>query len=120
MTVHARDDGRVRAGRPAPSRPAPGPAVRCAKVQPMSPLDLLQALRPRPFEPFRVQVSDGTASEVRHPELVMVGLGSVSIVIPPAGEAQPVYERVETVSLAHVVKLVPLGAPVVGDGNGAG
>ncbi len=85
----------------------------------MSPVDLLQALRRRPFEPFRIEVSDGTAYEVRHPELVMVGLGAVIIGIPPAGEQQPVYERAETVSLNHVVKLVPLPAAVVGDGNGS-
>lgn len=82
----------------------------------MSPADLLQAVRKRPFEPFRIQVSDGTTYDVRHPELVMVGIGSVSIGIPPAGQLQPVYERVETVSLGHVVKLLPLGAAVPGNG----
>ena len=39
----------------------------------------------RPFEPFRIEVSDGTVYEIRHPELVMVGLGSLIIGIPPAG-----------------------------------
>jgi hypothetical protein len=82
----------------------------------MSPLDVLQARCRRPFEPFRIEVSDGTAYEVRHSELVMVGLGSNSIGIPAAGQQQPVYERVESVSLAYVVKLVPLGAPVTGNG----
>jgi hypothetical protein len=85
----------------------------------MSPVDVLQALRKRPFEPFRIEVSDGTTYEVRHPELVMVGLGSVSIGVPAAGAPQPIYERVETVSLGHLVKLISLAAPVPGgDGNG--
>jgi hypothetical protein len=83
----------------------------------MSPADLSQALRQRPFVPFRIEVSDGTAYEVRHPELVMVGLRSVSIGIPPAGQPQPIYERVETVSLGHVVKLIPLEAAKT-PGNG--
>ena len=83
----------------------------------MSPIDVLQALRKQPFEPFRIQVSDGSTYDVRHPELAMVGLGSVSIGIPAAGEAQPVYERVETISLGHVVKLVPLGAAKTADGT---
>lgn len=76
----------------------------------MSPTDLLDAQRRRPFEPFRIQVSDGTVYDVRHTELVMVGLGAVIIGIPASGQAQPVYERAITVSLMHVVKILPLPA----------
>ena len=76
----------------------------------MSPADVLPALRKRPFEPFRIQVSDGSAYDVRHPELVMVGLGSLSVGIPAANQPQPVYERVETISMRHIVKLIPLAA----------
>ena len=83
----------------------------------MSPGDFLQAIRRRPFQPFRIEVSDGTAYEVRHPELVMVGLGALLIGIPAATPVGPVYERVETVSLGYVVKLVPL-ATVPPAGNG--
>ena len=72
----------------------------------MSPVDMLRALRQKPFTPFRVEVSDGSSYEIRHPELVMVGLGAVIIGIPAAGQPQ-VYERAETVSLGHVVKLIP-------------
>jgi hypothetical protein len=87
----------------------------------MAPTDVLQALRRRPFEPFRIEVSDGTTYDVRHPELVMVGLGALTIGIPAAGQAQPIYERAETVSLGHVVKLVPLaGAKAPGDGQQGG
>jgi hypothetical protein len=86
----------------------------------MPPADLLQALRKRPFEPFRIQVSDGSNYDVLHPELVMVGLGSASIGIPASGQDQPVYERVETVALRHIVKLIPLMAPAAGPGDGQG
>ncbi len=34
-------------------------------------VDLLQPLRKRLFEPFRILVSDGTTYDVRHPELVI-------------------------------------------------
>ena len=83
----------------------------------MSPDDLLEALRQRPFVPFRIEVSDGTAYEVRHPELVMVGLGAVIVGIPAAGQQQPVYERAHTISLGHVVKLILLEAAKA-PGNG--
>jgi hypothetical protein len=83
---------------------------RTLKESTMAPVDLMQLLRSQPFVPFRIQVSDGTAYEIRHPELVMVGLRSVSIGIPGANQPQPVYERVETVLLADVVKLLPVEA----------
>jgi hypothetical protein len=83
----------------------------------MGPADLLQALRKRPFEPFRIQVSDGATFDVRHPELVMVGLRAVLIGIPASKESQPVYEHVDTVSLGHVVKLLPITAGPPGNGQ---
>jgi hypothetical protein len=82
----------------------------------MSPNDLFDVLHRRPFEPFRIEVSDGSTYEVRHPELVMVGLGSISIGIPATGQPKPIYEHVETVSLGHVVKLIPLAGPLGGNG----
>ena len=80
----------------------------------MSPVDLVQAVRKRPFEPFRILASDGSTYDIRHPELVMVGLGAVIIGVPAAGQTQPVYERAETVSLGHVVKLLPLSESAAG------
>jgi hypothetical protein len=68
--------------------------------------------------PFRIEVSGGSAYEIRHPELVMVGLGSLAIGIPAGGQAQPVYERIETVSLRQVIKLIPTKA--TGDGQSGG
>jgi hypothetical protein len=76
----------------------------------MSSFDVSEALRRRPFEPFRIQVSDGSTYDVRHPELVMVGLSALIIGIPPTGQTQPFYERAVTVSLGHVVKLLPVEA----------
>lgn len=76
----------------------------------MLPSDILLLLRKRPFEPFRILVSDGTTYDIRHPELVMVGVGAVLIGVPASGQVQPVYERYETISLGHVVKLLPFSA----------
>jgi hypothetical protein len=84
----------------------------------MSPIDVALALRWRPFEPFRIQVSNGTTYEVRHPELVMIGLGAVLVGVPAAGQSLPIYERYETVSLAHIVKLIPMSASTGSNTNG--
>jgi hypothetical protein len=86
----------------------------------VSPADILQAQRKRPFEPFRIEVSDGSAYEVRHPEMVMVTVGCVVIGIPPVGAVQLPSERYETVSIRHIVKLILLTQPVGDKGNGQG
>ena len=83
----------------------------------MPPLELFQALRKRPFTPFAIHVSDGTVYEVRHPELVMVGLGSAVVGVIAPQQPQPFYERFETVALDHIVRLVPMDKATV-SGNG--
>jgi hypothetical protein len=70
--------------------------------------DLLLALRQRPFIPFLIYASDGATYEVRHPELVMVGIASAVVGMPPPGQAQLPYERYEIVDLRHIVRLAPM------------
>jgi hypothetical protein len=87
----------------------------------MPPQDLLQALRRRPFLPFRLHVSDGTVHDVRHPELLLVAPGSAVVGMPSASLPFPQVERYEIVDLAHVVGLEPLQTPAAqGDGSGGG
>ena len=77
----------------------------------MPPADLLAALRKRPFEPFRIHLTDGKTYDVHHPELVMVGIGSAVIGLP-ADPAQTLYGVTETVNLRHIVRIAPLaGTP---------
>jgi hypothetical protein len=38
----------------------------------MRPDDVLQLLRARPFQPFRISLSDSKQYEVRHPETAIV------------------------------------------------
>ncbi|MGH7174255.1 MAG: hypothetical protein ACRELG_28630 [Gemmataceae bacterium] len=84
----------------------------------MPPLDLLQALDKRPFEPFRLLISDGSTYDVHHPELIMVGIGSIVVGVSAAGQPR-LYERYETIALSHVVKMMPLEAAAPTTGNGA-
>jgi hypothetical protein len=73
----------------------------------MPPQDLLQALRRRPFVPFRLHVSDGTVYEITHPELLMVAPGS-AVVGLPGSYPFPQVERYEIVAMGHIVRLEPL------------
>jgi hypothetical protein len=82
----------------------------------MPPDPILAALRRRPFVPFRLQLADGSAFDVRHAEMLMVGPGYLVVAVPaPAG--LPQIERVVTLALGHVSQLEPLAtAPAAGTG----
>ena len=71
----------------------------------MSPDDVLQLLRARPFQPFRISLSDGQQYEVRHPEIAIVSRSTVLIGIPgPRGPDGPV-EQVVTCALLHITRM---------------
>ena len=46
---------------------------------PMAPQDIEEAVRRRPFAPFRITLTEGSTYEVRHPELCMVGRRAVVV-----------------------------------------
>lgn len=78
----------------------------------MPPEQLLQALRQRPFVPFRIHLTDGTVYEIRHPEMVLPGLRAAVIGLA-SDPAQPLFARTETVALLHIVRLEPLDPSAV-------
>lgn len=80
----------------------------------MAPYDIVVAVRRRPFEPFRITLTEGISYEIRHPEFCMVSLTSVNIGLPIVGDPDLVAQRIVTVDVSHVVKLEPLEVPVKG------
>jgi hypothetical protein len=84
----------------------------------MSPNDLLKFTRKRPFEPFRLVVSDGTTHDIRHPEFCMVLQASVIIGVPGAPESG-IPESAEWIDARHIVKVIPLTQATPGAGDGA-
>jgi hypothetical protein len=76
----------------------------------MPPNDLLTFTRKRPFEPFRLVVTDGTTYDIHHPEFCMVLQTSVIVGLP--GTVPP--DRVEWIDARHIVKVIPLGQPAGG------
>lgn len=48
----------------------------------MRPEDILRFLRTRPFEPFRIHMSDGTTYDVAHAELALVERSVVIVGVP--------------------------------------
>jgi hypothetical protein len=73
----------------------------------MSPQDMRDSAKAQPFEPFRMVLTDGTAYEIRHPDLLWVG--QHACLVGFAGNPQsPFFERSVKVALVHVVQLEPL------------
>lgn len=81
--------------------------------------DLVEALRPGPFQPFRLYLSDGGTFEIRHPEMLMVTRHAAIIgIVEKHGngdsrEEYPDIERTIKVDLMHVTRIEELqGRPV--------
>jgi hypothetical protein len=83
----------------------------------MRPEDLHRLLRQRPFQPFHLHLSNGTAFEIRHPELAMVTRSSVIIGKPAADLPPPVVDDFDIVALFHInhMERLPFGAPPSGN-----
>jgi hypothetical protein len=72
--------------------------------------DLLTWVRAVPFVPFRIRLNSGRVYDIRHPEMVRVGLSAVNIFTFAGAPADP-YERMEMVSLVQIESIEPLEAP---------
>jgi hypothetical protein len=72
----------------------------------MTPEKIQEHLRRRPFQPFRVFLSDGSALDVRHPEMALLTRREVIIAVPQDIKHFP--ERTVTCDLLHVTRIEPL------------
>jgi|WetSurMetagenome_2_1015567.scaffolds.fasta_scaffold1473836_1 hypothetical protein len=74
----------------------------------MRPEDILQLLRRRPFEAFRIHLSDGSEFDIRHPELAIVERSKIIVGVPgPEGPDGPV-ERTVFCALMHITRVEPI------------
>jgi hypothetical protein len=73
----------------------------------MRPEDLLEFLRRRPFEPFRIFATDGRTFDVNHPDQAIV---LRSRVVLASGGDSVVPDHLEHLALVHVVRIEELGS----------
>ena len=85
----------------------------------MSPQELRDTLQKRPFEPFRLVMTDGIGFDIQHPDLLMVGQRS-AVVGLTGDSGQSFYERTVKVDLLHVIRLEPLQTVPPSSKNGPG
>ena len=85
----------------------------------MRPEDIREFVRRQPFQPFRITLTDGRTYDVVHPDLAMVGRGNVAVGLPRPGDVDPIYDRLVTMSLLHIMQVEPITSPVP-PSNGVG
>jgi len=73
----------------------------------MSPSEILNHLKRRPFDGLRFSISDGRRYDVRHPDRVLVTASQVHIALPPIVDGVPTGENVYIDPL-HITSLEPL------------
>jgi hypothetical protein len=73
------------------------------------PQDILNYLRAVPFRPFRIRMASGQTFDIRHPEMVRVGRGTL-IVFSYVSDDPDIYDRWDTVSLMLIENLTHLEA----------
>jgi hypothetical protein len=76
----------------------------------VTPDDLLRLLRKRPFEPFRVYLTDGRTFDIRYPEMNLVGETFFDIGVPEKGVEDPFAEYGVTVPLDWISRIEVLRA----------
>jgi hypothetical protein len=81
----------------------------------MTPEELYHKLHKRPFEPFRISLTDGRVFDIRYPEINLVGVTYMIIGIPVPNDPDPVADKFIKVALALFDRIEPLSgepAPV--------
>jgi hypothetical protein len=63
--------------------------------------DLLSWVRATHFVPFRIRLNSGRMFDIRHPEMLRVGLSSVNV-YSFTGEPSDPFEKMEMVSLVLI------------------
>jgi len=74
----------------------------------MTPEELYHKLHKRPFEPFRIYLTDGRVFDIRYPELNMVGVTYMIIGVPEPNDPDPVADHFIKVHLSHFDRIEPL------------
>jgi hypothetical protein len=84
----------------------------------MTPNDIREDIRRQPFRPVRLIVDDGSQYDIYHPDMCMIGLGSI-IVGLANDPSSPYFERTVRIDCRHISRILPLPVnPAAANGPG--
>ncbi len=69
--------------------------------------DVRERIDKRPFEPFRICMTDGRAYDITHPKLCLPGRTKVHVAVPEP-KTRRLIMRVDQCALIHIVRFEPL------------
>ncbi len=71
--------------------------------------ELRELLKRRPFQPFRVHLTDGRSYEIRYPEINLLGQTFIDIGIPVPNDPDPFCDHTVIVPLSLIrhIELLP-------------
>jgi hypothetical protein len=72
--------------------------------------DMLALLKQRPFQPFRVVLTDGRQYDITHPRMNLLAESYIKIGIPAPDLAPPIVDHTEYVRLDEISHTEPLPA----------
>ncbi len=82
--------------------------------------ELARLIRRRPFRPIRLHLTTGETYDIRHPEFIIIERQSAEVGLNPDPQTG-VVDRVEYISLLHVVRIENIESPIgPAGGNGEG
>ncbi len=70
--------------------------------------EVVRALHAKPFRPFRICVSDGSAFDIRHPEMLMVTRSAAIIGLQANGSAEVPPDSYPAIERHTIVDLLPI------------
>ncbi len=83
------------------------------------PPDLIRyLLQQQPFQPFRLHVLETTAYEIKHPELALLGKGTVTLLFQSPRPFPFLSDYWITIARLHVTRLESIVRPIPATGNG--
>lgn len=68
--------------------------------------EMFEALHRQPFQPFRIQLTNGQSQVIRHPDFA--GLLRTSVLLFESSEDDDVPDRFDQYDLLHVVGIEPI------------
>ncbi len=71
------------------------------------PEDIRERIDKRPFEPFRICMTDGRTYDVTHPELCLLARTTAWVAIPDP-KVKRMVMRIDQCALVHIVCIEPL------------